>query len=90
MTSDAAKVRSYLIDLQDRICGYLEEQDGQARFVRPELPDPSGGLSRPRILEDGPVIERSAVNFTHSRGQALPAASTAQRPALAGSPFEAV
>ena len=30
---DIAAVKTFLLDLQDRICAALEEQDGQASFV---------------------------------------------------------
>ena len=83
-------VRDYLRDLQDRICGALEIADGQARFVEDPGQDPETGVSLPRVLSDGPVLERAAVNFTHARGRELPAAATKRRPELAGRAFEAV
>lgn len=64
--------------------------DGQARFVADPADRGEAGLSDPRVLEDGPVIERAAVNFTHSRGAGLPEAATQRHPQLAGLPFEAV
>lgn len=42
-----------------------------------------GGLSRPRVLADGPVIEKAAVQFTHSVGVSLPPAATERHPHLA-------
>ena len=33
-------------------------------------------VARPRVLEGGEVIEKSAVHFTHSRGASLPPAAT--------------
>jgi coproporphyrinogen III oxidase len=42
------------------------------------------------VLEDGPVIEKAAVNFTHARGDRLPSAATERRPELAGAAFQAV
>ena len=87
---DAARVHAQLTDLQDRICAALEAADGEARFAREELPGERGGLARPRVLADGPVIEKAAVNFSHTRGPALPPAATARRPELAGRSFEAV
>jgi coproporphyrinogen III oxidase len=83
-------VRDYLRDLQDRICGALEIADGQARFVEDPGQDPETGVSLPRVLSDGPVLERAVVNFTHARGGELPAAATKRRPELAGRAFEAV
>jgi coproporphyrinogen III oxidase len=87
---DLAPLRGYLLVLQDRICAALEAEDGGARFREDALDSPGGGLSRTRVLEDGPVLEKAAVNFTHARGASLPPAATELRPQLAGAPFEAV
>ena len=83
-------VRAFLLELQDRICAALEAEDGGGRFREECLEGPGGTLARPRVLEDGPAIEKAAVNFTHARGPALPPAATGRRPGLAGAPFEAV
>ena len=74
----------YLLDLQDRICAALEAEDGVARFREERFESPTGGLARPRVLEGGAVIEKSAVHFSHTIGKALPAAATERRPELAG------
>jgi coproporphyrinogen III oxidase len=87
--NEVIRVRAYLLELQDRICAALERQDGRVRFVENRV-EADGALARPRVLSEGPVLERAAVNFTHSRGPALPPAATAQRPELAGRRFEAV
>ncbi|HEY8494324.1 MAG TPA: oxygen-dependent coproporphyrinogen oxidase [Myxococcota bacterium] len=87
---DPAPIRSYLLDLQDRICAALEHEDGAARFREQRFESPNGALARPRVLEDGEVIEKAAVHFSHTRGQALPAAATERRPELAGRAYEAV
>ncbi len=83
-------VRDYLLGLQDRICGALEQLDGQARFAEERIPGDGGTLARPRALEEGAVFEKSAVHFTHSKGPALPPAATERRPEVAGLPFQAV
>jgi coproporphyrinogen III oxidase len=88
--ADPSAVDAYLSALQARICGALEAEDGQARFRGVEAGGPGGAVSRPRVLEGGPVLEKAAVNFTRARGAALPAAATEGRPQLAGQPFEAV
>ncbi len=84
------RVRAYLTDLQDRICAGIEGVDGEATFRRDELPRPGGGVSRPRVLEGGPVVEKAAVNFTHTTGQQMPPAATERRPDLAGGSYQAV
>ena len=75
--------------LQDRIVGTLEDLDDQARFSREDIPAPNGGLSRPRVLENGLQIEKAAVQLTHSIGTSLPPAATERNPHLAGHPFQA-
>ena len=87
---DIGAVRAYLLDLQDRICAALEAEDGVARFREERFEAPTGGVARPRVLEGGPVIEKTAVHFSHTIGKALPAAATERRPELAGRRYEAV
>lgn len=88
MSPDAETVASYFRDLQDRICDVLVDIDG-GTFDARELRGERGGLARPRVLTDGEVIEKAAVNFSHSRGDSLPLAATERRPELAGRRFEA-
>ncbi len=87
---DVSAVRSYLLELQDRVCAALEQADGEACFDRRELPGERGGHARPRVLSDGPVIEQAAVNFSHTVGADLPAAASVRHPELAGASYEAV
>ncbi len=88
--AEIAPVREYLLELQDTICAAFERADGEARFGGEELPGERGGLARPRVLSDGPVFERAAVNFSHTSGARMPAAATSRRPELEGASFEAV
>ena len=60
----------------------MEEADGEATFREDPLESPTGGLSRPRILEDGPVLERAGVMFSHTVGEDMPAAASKRRPEL--------
>ena len=87
--SKIQSVSEHLKSLQDEICTALEVQDGQARFRRDEIPRDGGGLSRPRVLEGGAVIEKAAVNFTHTLGHQMPPAATQRRPELAGGTYQA-
>lgn len=87
---DLAAVHAYLDDLQDRICAQLESLDGESRFRREEIPRPGGGVSRPCVLEEGPVFEKAAVHFTHTQGREMPAAATQRRPELVGRSYEAI
>jgi coproporphyrinogen III oxidase len=89
MTIAIEPVRDYFMNLQDEIVGALEAIDGDAKFLREEIPGPGGTVSRPRVLADGPHIEKAAVQFTHSRGPSLPPAATERNPELAGHSFQA-
>ncbi len=82
------RVAAWFRELQEQICGALVEVDG-GRFDARELHNERGGIARPRVLTDGKVIEKAAVNFSHSRGESLPLAATERRPELAGRSFEA-
>ncbi len=85
-----AAVEAFLLDFQDRVTRALEEEDGEARFQGDRFDTEGGGYACPRVLSDGPVLERAAVNFSHTVGATLPAAATARRPDLAGARYDAV
>lgn len=89
-TPDPVAIRAYLEAFQDRVCETLEAYEPTARFRRDELERPGGGLSRPRVLEGGEHVERSAVNFTHTQGVELPPAATKRRPELTGKAYQAI
>jgi coproporphyrinogen III oxidase len=90
---DTQAVRTYLLDLQDRIITAFQAEDGKA-FVRdawvrgPEERLQGDGCSR--LVEDGNVLERGGCNFSHVKGRALPPSATQHRPELAGASFEAM
>jgi coproporphyrinogen III oxidase len=86
---DIPAVRSYFIDLQDRITRRFEELDGGARF-REDAWQRDGGGGRTRVLAGGALFEQAGVNFSHVRGGALPPSATVRRPHLAGRDFEAM
>ena len=88
--SPPEQVRAYLLDLQEQICAALAAADGGEGFREDEWQRPAGGGGRSRVLEDGPVLERAGVNFSHVHGAELPPSASAQRPQLAGRPFEAL
>ncbi|HEC18721.1 MAG TPA: oxygen-dependent coproporphyrinogen oxidase [Gammaproteobacteria bacterium] len=90
-TPDIQAVKTYLLDLQDRICAGLAEEDGAADFFEDNWErDTGGGGGRTRVLTDGAVFEQAGVNFSHVSGGSLPASATAHRPELAGRTFEAM
>lgn len=90
ITPDKAAVKAYLLDLQDRICAALEEEDGGGKFIEDAWVRAEGGGGRSRVLAEGTVIEKGGVNFSHVHGQQMPASATAHRPELAGRAFEAM
>jgi coproporphyrinogen III oxidase len=92
-----AAVRSYLLDLQQRIVDAMEAEDlgsPSGRFIRDEWRKPAGerlqGEGVTRLVEGGALLERGGVGFSHVRGPALPPSATQHRPELAGAPFEAM
>ncbi|GAB2515557.1 oxygen-dependent coproporphyrinogen oxidase [Microbulbifer agarilyticus] len=86
---DIQAVKKYLLDLQDRICAELVAVDGQ-EFFEDAWEREGGGGGRTRVLENGNVIEKGGVNFSHVHGDKLPPSATAARPELAGRSFEAM
>jgi coproporphyrinogen III oxidase len=87
------EVRKYLLDLQSRIIGALEAEEGQPFITDGWTREPGGklegdGLSR--LIEGGRLLERGGCNFSHVKGKTLPPSATQHRPELAGAPFEAM
>jgi coproporphyrinogen III oxidase len=89
-SSRVTAVETFLLEFQDRVASALEEEDGHARFKDERIEGHGGGFARPRVLSDGPVLERAAVNFSHTVGRNLPAPATARRPELAGASYDAI
>jgi coproporphyrinogen III oxidase len=89
MNMDRDAVKAYLTDLQERIVNMLEQTDGHT-FLRDAWQRPEGGEGLSCVIEEGKVLERGGVNFSHVRGQKLPSSATAKRPELAGCGFEAM
>ena len=97
MNQDAvAAGKAYLLGLQERIVAALEAADGtpRGRFRRDAWAKPPGerlqGEGITRLVEEGELLERGGVAFSHVRGPALPPSATQHRPELAGAPFEAM
>lgn len=83
-------VRTYLLDLQERICAALEQEDGGSRFREDIWERPEGGGGRSRVIEGGTVFEKAGINFSDVRGDKMPPSATAARPQLAGATFRAM
>jgi coproporphyrinogen III oxidase len=87
---DKLAVKNYLLDLQDKICSALQNEDGKEKFIEDSWQREEGGGGRSRVIENGAVIEKGGVNFSHVFGNKMPASATAHRPELAGRSFEAM
>lgn len=90
-------VRSYLLDLQERIAEALGRIDGRPLqhlpWRREHGASTATGLRGEgigRLTEEGALFERGGVNFSHVQGDSLPPAASAARPELAGRGFEAL
>ena len=88
--AELAQVGEYFKDLQSRVCAMVESVESTVPFVSDPQPHPGGGLSYPMVLSGGAVVEKAAVNFSHSIGAQLPAAATTRRPEFSGCGFEAM
>ena len=82
-------VKTYLLDLQDRLCTALAAEDGGS-FREDSWQREEGGGGRSRVIEQGRLFEKGGVNFSHVFGERLPPSATAARPELAGRSFHAV
>jgi coproporphyrinogen III oxidase len=87
---DVDAVKGYLLDLQDRLCTVLEQEDGEGRFIEDRWQRAEGGGGRTRVLAEGRVFEQGGVNFSAVSGAHLPPSATAHRPALTGRTFQAM
>ena len=86
---DSIAVKDYLQGLQNRIVAKLEKLDGKS-FERDEWLRAEGGGGISRILEGGNLFERAGVLFSHVLGNKLPPSAAANRPEIAGHPWEAM
>lgn len=99
MSVNSVAVKEYLLELQELIVERLEQVDGKT-FIRDKWERPSinsgqassitKGEGISCILEEGNVLERGGVAFSHVQGDKMPASATAHRPELAGCSWEAM
>ena len=88
-TPDTNAVRTWLLSLQERIVSAAEAVDGR-QFIRDSGERPEGGGGISRLIEEGNVLERGGVGFSHVKGSSLPPSAAANRPEVAGHPWEAM
>jgi coproporphyrinogen III oxidase len=86
---DSKAVKQYFLGLQERIVERVSAVDGKA-FLRDEWQRPEGGGGISRLIEEGEVLERGGVGFSHVTGAKLPPSASAHRPEIAGRPWEAM
>jgi coproporphyrinogen III oxidase len=86
---NAAAVKDYFTGLQSRIVERLEALDGRP-FQRDAWRRDEGGGGLTCVIEEGRLLERGGVNFSHVMGASLPPSATAARPELAGLRFQAM
>ena len=87
IAEDLPRAHRYFTELQSSIVARLEAIDG-ATFRRDNWQRAEGGSGTSCILEEGKVLERAGVNFSHVKGERLPPSASASRPQLAGRAFE--
>jgi coproporphyrinogen III oxidase len=63
------RIAAYFRELQERICGALENLDGSGRFREDLWQREGGGGGRTRVLIDGGVFEKAGVNFSDVSGE---------------------
>ncbi|WP_030426165.1 coproporphyrinogen III oxidase, partial [Acinetobacter baumannii] len=93
-STDIQRVREFLLDLQARICAGLEQQEkaggGTAEFIIDDWERPEGGGGHSRVLQNGTVIEKGGVMFSHINISKLPASATERHPQIAGAKAQAL
>jgi len=83
-------VKNYFLSLQSDICTQLETIESQGKFETHEWARDILGGGQARVLENGAVIEKAGVNFSHVGGSKLPPSATAHRPELVGRSYQAM
>ena len=90
MQIDIQVLKDYFLGLQDRIVSATSALDGKAfvadSWQKPE-DSPLRGSGRTCILENGNILEKGGVGFSHVRGDKMPGAATQNRPEVAGRSF---
>ena len=92
-TIDIAVIKDYFLGLQNRITTAISALDGKAFMVDEWQKTPESklrGSGRTCILENGNVLEKGGVGFSHVHGDQMPGAASQNRPEVAGRGFEAM
>ncbi len=86
---DTADIKQYFQGLQDNIVSRLAQLDGKP-FRSDAWTREQGGGGVSKLIEEGNLLERGGVNFSHVFGNMLPPSASASRPEIAGRAFEAM
>ncbi len=88
------RVKEFLLELQQLIVERMQQIDGKTfrrdGWERPEVNGVIGGGGLSCLVEEGNVLERGGVNFSHVMGDKLPPSASAHRPELAGRRWQAM
>ena len=82
-------IRAWMLELQANIVAALEQVE-RAAFRRDDWRRAAGGGGISMSLENGSVLERAGVLFSHVTGSELPRSATMHRSELAGRAWEAL
>jgi len=86
-------IRTYLLDLQQKICEALSLADAKTSFQKDHWQRNQDGHLKGDgmtcVLEEGAVFEKAGVNFSHVYGNELPASACTTRD-ITKKPFEAL
>lgn len=85
-----AEIKEFMLSLQDELCRGLEKIDGSRTFMEDTWQRENGGGGRTRALEEGNVIEKCGVNFSHVWGEKLPFSANHLQGDLADCQFQAM
>ena len=86
---DLSSVIDYLKSLQNHICDRIVAIDTENHFIEDAWTHDNGGGGITRVLDKIGVFEKGGVNFSHVKGDKLPASASAGRGDIGGKPFEA-
>src|SRR5204863_7600727 len=76
-------IKDYLLNLQNKICLDLENEEQQQQFLIDDWVRAEGRVGKTYVVSDGLLIERGAVNLSHIFGKTSPTSATQRNPALA-------
>lgn len=90
MNHNMAAIKNYLLNLQDKICFALQEEDPDIELREDVWRREQGGGGCTRALTSCKIIEKAGVNFSHVWGEQLPPTATVNRKEIAGATFQAL